>query len=409
MSLQLGTAHNGALEEIDRDWLAVIASAVCLTFSVGTITLYSFGVFIHPLASEFHWTRGQLSLAVAIGQYSFAVASLLWGMLTDRFGPRATVLPGVAGLAVGVGSLAFLTPHLWHLYLVFAVIPFLAGAASPLGYAAVLIRSFERRLGLALGLALMGVGLGATILPPLSQALVSGFGWRYAYATLGALTLVITLPAAIVATRHARGPAHRGAGRPLSVLPLVWTRTFLLISCIFVLIGIASVGTLSHLVPMMTDRGFSAAAAARLAGITGFATILSRGSIGSLLDKFHAPYVLCAVCVTGAAACLLLAVTPGGPVSYVAALLLGTVVGAEVDFIAFLVRRYFGRASFGRLYGLAFGLFIFGSGTGPLILGQMFDHLHSYRPGLLCFTILAFVAAATALALPRYDSLTESH
>ena len=404
MSQQLVTANE---DRVDRDWATVIASAVCLIFSVGTITLYSFGVFIRPLGAEFHWTRGQLSLAVAIGQYSFAAASLLWGSLTDRFGPRATVLPAVCGLAVAVGSLALLTPHLWHLYLIFALIPFLAGAASPLGYAAVLIRIFERRLGLALGLALMGVGLGATILPPLAQALVSAFGWRYAYATLGALTLVITLPAALLATRGARGPARRGADRAISVWPLVTTPTFLLIACIFILIGLASVGTLSNLVPMMTDRGFSVAAAARLAGLTGFATIVSRGAIGSLLDKFHAPYVLCGVCVAGAAACLLLASTQGGSVSYLAALLLGTVVGAEVDFVAFLVRRYFGRASFGRLYGLAFGLFILGSGTGPLILGKMFDHFHSYRPGLLCFTVVALLAAATALVLPRYNSLSK--
>ncbi len=397
--------ESSLVEPIDKDWLSVAGSAVCLVFSVGTITLYSFGVFIRPLAGEFHWTRGQLSLAVAIGQYTFAVASVLWGILTDRFGPRATILPAVVGLAVGVGSLSLLTPNLWHFYLIFALIPFLAGAASPLGYAAVLIRSFRRRLGLALGLALMGVGLGATVLPPLTQALVSNLGWRHAYAVLGILTFVITFPAAWLATRNARGPARRRARERIdSVLPLIVSPPFLLLCLTFLLLGTASVGTLAHLIPMMSDRGFTPAAAARLAGITGLATIISRGGIGSLLDRFHAPYVLAVVSLTGGTACLLLALIHGGPLNYVAALLLGTLVGAEVDFVAFLVRRYFGRLAFGRLYGFAFGLFILGSGTGPLLLGRWFDRMHTYRPGLLCFATVTLVAAAVALALPKYST-----
>ena len=389
--------------EIDRDWSAIAASAVGLVFSVGTLTLYSFGVFIHPLVQEFGWSRGQLSAAVAIGQYAFALSSLLWGVLLDRLGPRATILPAVVGLGFGFASLSLLTPHLWHFYLVFAIVPFLAGAASPLGYAAVLVRRFSGRLGLALGLALMGVGLGAALLPPLAQSLVTSLGWRAAYGILGAITLVLTFPAAMVATRNTHGPAaHIGNGPRSSVFPLLGTRAFILISLCFILLGTASVGTLAHLIPMMTDRGFSPAAAARIAGITGVATLVSRSGIGWLLDRLHAPYVLGVVSLVATGSGLLLLYGRGSLSSYFAAVFLGVVAGAEVDFIAFLVRSYFGPAVFGHLYGIAFGIFIVGSGTGPLLMGYSFDRFHQYRQGLIFFVVLELAAAAVTLAMPSY-------
>jgi MFS family permease len=404
MDSGLGTTPNtesGAT--LDRDWLTVAASSVCLIFSVGTITLYSFGIFVRPLAASFHWSRGQLSTAVAIGQFSFAAASLLWGRCIDRFGPRKTILPAIVGLSIGVGSLMFLGPHLWQLYSVFAAIPFLAGAASPLGYAAVLIRRFDRRLGLSLGLALMGVGLGATVLPLLAQASVEHFGWRHAYGILGGLTFVVTFPAALVATRNIRFEAFRSPEGDAKTSPVQTNRSALSLMCIiFVLIGTASVGTLAHLVPMMIDHGFSPALAARVAALTGFTTIVSRGGIGTLMDKFFAPYVLAGVSLIGAAGCCLFASSTGITSCFVAALMLGVLVGAEVDFIAFFVRQYVQAPAFGRMYGFLFALFIVGSGTGPLLLGKAFDRSHTYRPGLLMYALTAVAAAGLAMLMPRY-------
>jgi len=83
-------------------------------------------------------------------------------------------------------------------------------------------------------------------------------------------------------------------------------------------------------------------------------------------------------------------------------LFLGAAIGAEVDFVSYLVRRYFDPGAFGRLYGIAFGLYILGTGIGPILLGASFDRLGGYRPGLLLFTALGLLATALALLLPRY-------
>lgn len=393
------------VDVIDRDWLAVTASAIGLVFSVGVLLLYSFGIFVRPLSAEFGWTRTGLSGAVATSQYSLALSAPVWGWLIDRYGPRAIMLPSVIMLSALLASLSLLTPHLWHLYVVFAAIPLVAGGATPLGYSAVLVRRFDLRLGRALGLALMGVGIGAAVLPPLANTLVGSFGWRGAYAVLGLLTLLIGLPAAFIATRGAAAPVRsRTAEQSAGVSRAIRSSTFVLMCVVFILLGIVSIGVLAHLVPMMVDRGFTPAAAAQLAAATGLATVVARGGMGWLLDRYHARYLLAGMALLAATSFLLLAYVSGVASSVAAAVLLGVVVGAEVDFISFLVRRYFDRSLFGRVYGIAFGLYLLGVGTGPLVLAASFDHLGGYSPGLLGFVVITGLIAGLAIALPEYGS-----
>ncbi len=72
------------------------------------------------------------------------------------------------------------------------------------------------------------------VLPPLAQFLLSEFGWRTAYVALGVLTFVVTLPAALVATRNAAGSVRRFAA-PLRIGPMLFTRAYVLMALIFVL------------------------------------------------------------------------------------------------------------------------------------------------------------------------------
>jgi MFS family permease len=80
-------------------------------------------------------------------------------------------------------------------------------------------RQWRTRLGLALGIAGSGVGLGIFLVVPLCQALIDTVGWRWAFRALAALCVLWILPATYVAIHDApalpREPAaRRGAGEP---------------------------------------------------------------------------------------------------------------------------------------------------------------------------------------------------
>ncbi len=219
---------------------------------------------------------------------------------------------------------------------------------------------------------------------------------------LALLAVIIGVPSAIMATRHDSTYTQSAISRSeISILPLVQTRAFLLICITFFLLSTASIGTLTHLVPMMIDRGFSPNTAARIAGLTGLSTLISTGVIGWALDRVHAPHILCISSLCLAGSCLLLASRNGLSSSILAAVVLGLFVGSEVDYLTFLIRKYFVQSAFGRLYGIAFSAFILG--PGAVLLGYSYDRFHGYRPGLLLFVLLSAVAAALALGLPRYE------
>ena len=140
----------------------------------------------------------------------------------------------------------------------------------------------------------------------------------------------------------------------------------------------------------------------------GLALIGGRVVAGYLLDKFFAPYVAIAFLCGPIAGMLLLSQGGTGPLAVLSALLLGLGVGAEVDLIAYLVSRYFGLKAFGEIYGYLFGVFIVGTGVGPLIMGIGFDSFGAYRPMLIAFAILLGLSCLLMLRLGEYPEL-ENH
>ena len=188
----------------------------------------------------------------------------------------------------------------------------------------------------------MGVGLGAAVLPPLAQTLTGALGWRGALASLGLVTFLVTCPAAWVATRGLARPAVSSIGADLSaVVTIVRTRLFMLL-CLLVCTdrvhqrrcacpsGASDAGSWTDARCRGTRRGVD-----RLAAIVG------RGGLGFILDRVHASYVLATVALMAVAAYLLLCFAGGSLADTIAAVFVGMVVGAEVDFISSLVRRYF--------------------------------------------------------------------
>jgi sugar phosphate permease len=100
------------------------------------------------------------------------------GWMMDRWSIRQVALPGLVVYAMAMGLLG-LSPHS---LLIFVLLFTLADGASaiqtPIGYAKAIAAWFDRRRGLALGIAMSGVGLGGFVMPQLAEALIERGGWR---------------------------------------------------------------------------------------------------------------------------------------------------------------------------------------------------------------------------------------
>jgi len=253
-------------------------------------------------------------------------------------------------------------------------------------------------------------------MPALAQFFVSAFGWRIGYIAVGVTTWLLAFSMIGLFVREPRGYLERmravhaaaaaGGPQPFGLstkAAITGTRQFAILFAIFLIEGTANNGILSgHFVPMLIDRGYSAPAAVALLGTSGLAAMVARVIVGFCLDYVPGPLFSCIVMLLPVLGVSLLASHAGDPAPFFAAVCIGLAIGAEVDMLGFFVSRYFGRRSFGTLYGLVFAAFTIGIGVGPAILGWGFDSYHSYDQVLRVFVGSLVVAALLFLLLGKY-------
>jgi MFS family permease len=387
--------------------LLVLGVAVGLGGGFGSMYITTLTVFLKPIAAEFAFGRTQAAGLGVLAMLGLATGSALIGRLVDRFGPLKVIVCCVAMLSALICLLGTVRNNV----VLFATLSFLigvvgSGTMAP-GYASVLSRQFDKRFGLTLGLVGLALGVGGLFMPIIAQKLIAEGGWRQAYMHIGliagAVGAVACLLIAIGRGRSA-GPGARGGDADASAFPgetmraALRDRRFWLLVVVILVTASASLGISIHLAAMVTDLGVSAAEAARVAALCGLGVGLGRLGCGVAFDLLPARQVAAGSLVLAAGGAALLA--SGGAVGLsglaVGGFLVGFVIGAENDFLAFFVRRYFGLRAFGSINGLLYGSYAVGGLLGPIAFGAVFDTTRSY--GLALWVSVAGLLA-TALIL----------
>ena len=174
------------------------------------------------------------------------------------------------------------------------------------------------------------------------------------------------------------------------------TPRFWVLAAAFFLVAMALLGSSAHVVPLLTDRGLSPAAATATFGLFGLATLTGRVATGFLVDRVFAPYVAAVFWFAPVAGFAAL-ISGTGFLPAAGVFLIGLGLGSEVDMLAFLNSRYFGQRAFGQLYGYFFMSFALGGALGRFLGGYLFDLAGSYAPALIGAGV-ALVAAVVLLS-----------
>jgi MFS family permease len=392
----------------------VAASGVGLALHFGPIIVPTFGVFLKPLSHEFGWSRTQISTAFSLCVLALTISVPFIGRLVDSVGARMVIIPATLLFALSVTSLAFFSAPLWHLYAIYTVIGIVGSGTTPVPYSKVITRWFDRRRGLALGLAIAMSSVSFSIMPFVAQTLIVALGWRYAYTVMGVIVIAIAIP--IVAFLLKESPDQMGlqpdgfgefpeaskgleGGEEMTFHAAWHTGTFWLIVGSFLLMSISFHACIIHLVPLLTDRGLSPASAALATSLVGAGAFMARLAVGYLLDIFFAARLAASLFFASAMGLLLLWSGAAGYSPYAAAFLVGIGEGAELDVIPYMVSRYFGLQAFAEIFGYLFGVFTLGGVVGPVVMGMWYDATGSYGfiLGLLALGALIAVALMTRL------------
>jgi len=369
-------------------WWVVVGGTTGLFVCNGPVLAFTFGVFLKPLMADMGWQRGTASFALSFGEFVAALAVPLLGLMMDRWTIRRVALPGIVAFAACL-CLMGLTPKSLTIFTLFFTMTSIAGTVqTPLGYTKAISAWFDRRRGLALGAALAGVGLGGMFVPQIANYFIATIGWRGAYVVLGVMVLVIAFPAVALWVREPqpgegeRHDAHDSVLPGLTPREAAATGPFWILAATFFFVAMALLGSSAHVVPLLTDRGLSPAAATATFGLFGLSTLTGRLVSGYLIDRIFASYIATAFWLAPIGGFALL--TGGsGLLPALGVILIGLGLGTEVDLIAFMISRYLGLRSFGALYGLFFMAFALGGAVGRFLGGYLFDLAGSYNAALV--------------------------
>jgi MFS family permease len=387
-------------------WKIVLAGFFGVMVSFAAIVPYTFGLFIKPLSLAFGWQREAISAGFSIAALTVAAASPGLGVLLDRFGPRRIVLPCIAIFSIALATLASLTPSLARLYITYFVIGLVGNGTAYIGYSRAISTWFYRHRGFALSIMLAGSGCGAMLLPAITQAALTHYGWRNACLMLALVAFAVGFPLTAIFVRE-RSFEPAKVDRPLQPKALIGTalasRTFWIIASTVCLYAVSVNGAIAHLSALLTDRGVPAQSAAYCISVIGATGLIGRIITGLVLDRFFGLRVSQIMLLCTVAGIVVLSVAASLSAGLIAAALIGFSMGSEGDITPYLLSRYFGIERLSTLYALTWTTYAIGGATGPLLFGRLFDSVGSYRPfAIQMLAIPAAIPFFLLFLLPRY-------
>jgi MFS family permease len=403
------------LKHLRYGWVMVIIG-VCV-LAATSVVLYSFGIFLRPLAMEFDCDRGALSGAFSMSLLLIGFLGIPSGRLSDKYGPRILVTLG--GLILGIGLLLMSRiSSLWQIYLTWGLFVGIGASCCHVPILSTIPRWFGRRRGIAIGISVAGIGLGGMISPPLAQWFISSYGWRQALLLLSLITFIIIIPLAQFMRHSPQGIRLKPYGengttedkqslatisglsfRRAIKIGRFWGFGLILFCC-----GFCEAVILVHFAPYAVDIGILPIVAATILSIIAANSVIGRISIGFISDRVGGRLTLSACLITMILALIWLLFAEEIWMFYLFALIFGLAYGGIMSLATIVTAELFGLKFLGVIFGSVMLLYTVGGALGAPLAGSIFDITGGYSLALLICMILSILAFIFSLNLLRYKN-----
>lgn len=392
--------------------MVIIGASLML---VQALRMFSFGIFLKPITTEFGWGRGDLSNAYAIAMFVSGFLAILSGRICDKYGPRLLVT--FAGLCVAAGFVLMSRVNtIWQVQLVWGLFMGAGGSLFFIPITSTIARWFAKSRGLAIALTASGFSLGGVVTPPLCQYLIDAYGWRNAYLVMSVMAVIITVPLAQFlkhsperagCTAYGAEPNASSASKAsaakadLTLKQAVRTGRFWLLGflefCFFASLQVVLV----HITPYALDNGIPALTAASIVSFISVFSTIGRVATGFLADRLGGRLILVASLVTATAALIWLFFTGQVWMFYVFAVVFGLAYGGMVPLTTIVPVDLFGLASFGIIIAGLNLVSTTGEAMGAPVAGFIFDATGSYRIAFIICIAIDTIATILAVAIWR--------
>ena len=377
--------------ESRRAWVVVWATFVCLAVIFGVS--YSFAAFFENFAKEFAAQRADVSWIFGLCGLVYFVLGAGGGMLADRWGPRMVCMTGMVFIAMGL----FLTSLAQSLATVYLSYGLLVGLGIALVYTpsiACVQPWFNKRRGLASGIASAGVGAGTLILPVVVSYLLIEVNWREALQMMSAGVLLIGLTAGFLLKRAPNLSGNTSGPLPgLTLSATLKTPSFKWLYMGTLLGAPVMFVPFAHISAAARDAGVPDAQAVGLVGLIGIGSLVGRFAIGWLADRMGRIKTLMLMQGLMGLSYLVWAGAQDPWMFAVFALWFGLSYGSIVSLLPAICMDLFGGRAVSAIIGTLYTGAALGNLLGPVLAGQVFDMTQSYA--LVIWITLGISAMAT--------------
>ena len=395
----------------------MVLVAFCVDFVAVGFFFYSYGVFFKAIAEDFGGSRLGIAFGLTVTNIVGAIAAPYVGRALDKYPLKHVMGVGASFMAVGFLGLSFVRNPI-EFYLVLGI--FVGFGASSMGFLAtskLVATWFDRRRGTALGIAAAGVSLSGVIMPYISAELINNYGWREGFLVYGLFTLLVVLPMVLrfVVSRPEDIDMRPDGAMPIAVKagaelvvpkPRLAMRdvfrehNFWVIVLTFSLIFCCMGATLTHMIPRLTDNGYTLVQASLVMSLCAGFGVTGKLSFGWLGDRLSLRKVMSIVIVMQFTGQLLMYLSVDLVVFAIGASLFGYGVGGVVPMHGATVGKTFGRERFGAILGLMRPAMLPIQILGVPFAGWVYDVTGSYANAFEAFLGI-YLLAAIALSFYR--------
>ena len=392
-------------------WWIVVGSFL-LNFAGIGIIMNSMGVFIKPVSESLNFTRGGFTLYFTVAALSMMVLAPIMGKLLERYDIR--VIMTICTTMMAVSFALFSQCRTLTQFYIVALFLGIGSAGSHIIPVSMMITNwFIDKRGLAMGIVFAATGVGGLIFNPLANWIILHYSWQAAYLMFGIIIGVLSIPTAIfiVSVKPSdKGLLPYGGEKAmnqqsqveqggLTVTEALRDSGFWLLAIIILLIAVANMGVLHHIVPYLTDIGFSSTTATALMSLHMTMLIFGKILTGGLADRMGLlkSYLLCMAGLMVAIALLY-----GAKLMWVAVVfnvLFGLFIAVRTVLPPLMTARVLGQKHFGVIYGFLNVFTTLGTAVGVPLSGFIYDWTKSYRMAFALYIVLCLIAAAAGIFL----------
>ena len=396
-----------------------IVAACVLVAGAGIGFHNTAGIFLRPVTEDLGFSRGEFTFFRTISAIISVLVLPVYGRMARQYSIKKIMFIGTSVNALSLAAYSLCT-DIWHFYLLAVINGLVVGAGNFMIIGILVSRWFEDKNGLALGIAYAGSGLGAAVMNPMANYVIHNFGWRWAFAFSGIISLVVLIPAILIMIKDTpesmglqpyrtgnlsnlspQAPENDGvAFRTARRTPIFWLLALSLLG-----LSISASAPTAHTPAHLGDLGYSAGTISAVVALCMVFLTLGKILMGYIFDRFGTIVggVALGVFAILSPTFALLALYPAAP--WLHTIFLGLASTGFSLAVNIYASKFFGKKDFPAIISSLSVVTALGIALSPTLMGLIYDFLGSYDAAWIILIIIGFVVMSCLLCCERLHKL----